>query len=108
MAFKYDITIEQGITFSKTFTRKVGDTPVDMTGMQAKAPIRTRDGLLLGEFICTVNGAAGEIVLGMDHLTTASLDFDTAIFDIDLWSGGNPIRRLMRGVVTLCKDVQDA
>lgn len=105
----YDITIEQGIAFSKSVTWKdENGTLIDMTGMTARAAVRTRDGLPLTEFICTVNGVAGEIVLGLSHITTAALDFDTAVYDLDILQGGVPIKRLLRGTVTLCKDVLDA
>lgn len=116
MAGKYDLVIEQGITYSKTFTRTVysipGDetsprTPVDMTGMEARGAIRSRDGVLISTFLCTVNGAAGEVVLGLTHLTTALLDFGTAIYDVDLMRDGVPVKRFLRGMVTLCKDVID-
>lgn len=108
MSGKYDFTIEQGITFSKTVTWKdESDTPVDMTGMTANAAVRTRDGLPITEFVCTVNASDGEIVLGLPHTTTGVLDFDTAIYDLDVLQGGVPIKRLLRGVVTLCKDVPD-
>lgn len=116
MAGKYDLVIEQGITYSKTFTRTVysipGDEtspriPVDMTGMDARASIRSRDGLPIATFFCTVNGAAGEVVLGLTHLDTAALDFGTAIYDVDLMRDGVPVKRFLRGMVTLCKDVLD-
>ena len=113
---KYNLSIEQGITFSKTFTRTVlsipGDDkspriPVDMTGVEARGSIRSRDGLPIATFLCTVNGAAGEVVLGLTHLTTAELDFGTAVYDVELLRDGAPFKRFLRGIVTLCKDVID-
>jgi hypothetical protein len=104
----YDFTIEQGITFSKTVTWKdETGAVVNMTGMDAKMAIRTRDGLPIVEAICTVSGAAGQVVIGLTHLATAALDFDTAIYDLDILQGGVPIKRLLKGMVTLCKDVPD-
>lgn len=116
MAFDYPLYIDQGIAFTKTFTRKTYSipedktsplVPVDMTGMEAKGVIRTRDGELIATLICTVNGAAGQVVIGLPHTTTAAFDFGTAIADVDLWAGGVPVRRFMRSTVTLCKDVLD-
>lgn len=116
MAGNYDLVIEQGITYSKTFTRTVysipGDKdspriPVDMTGMEAHGVIRSRDGELIATLLCTVNGAAGEVVLGLTHLTTAALEFGTAVYDVDLMRDGVPVKRFLRGVVTLCKDQLD-
>ncbi|TFC63717.1 hypothetical protein E3O62_02500 [Cryobacterium sp. TMT2-15-1] len=116
MSGTYDFTIEQGITFSKTVSWSVHQDPtnplsplipVNMTGMEAKMAIRTRDGLPIVEPLCTVNGVAGEIVIGMPYTVTAALDFDTAIHDLDIFQGGVPIKRLLRGMVTLSKDVPD-
>lgn len=117
MTGQYALTIEQGIVFTKSFkwmtltdpsNPNSPRIPVDITGMTAKAPIRTRDGLLLGEFLCTVNGAAGEVVLGLSDQQTAEFEFDTAIADIDLHrADGARVKRLLRMTVTLCRDVED-
>ncbi|TFB85845.1 hypothetical protein E3O44_12650 [Cryobacterium algoricola] len=104
----YNFTIEQGITFIKTVTWKdIDGSPIDMTGMEAKCAIRTRDGVAIAEPSCMVNGVAGEIVIGLTHISTAELDFGTAVYDLDILQGGVPIKRLLRGTVTLCKDILD-
>jgi hypothetical protein len=116
MTATYDFTIDQGITFAKTFYWKVREDPLDddsplipinMTGMTAHMAIRTRDGLPIAEPLCTVNGSEGEIVVGLPHTVTGALDFDTAIHDLDVWQDGVPIKRLLVGQVTLQKDVPD-
>lgn len=109
MAGRYDFPIEQGITLSKTVTWKdESGNPVNLTGMEVEGSIRSRDGLAIAQLECIIsNPAAGEILIGLDHETTGALDFSTAVYDLDVWQGGVPIKRLLRGVVTLCTDVEN-
>jgi hypothetical protein len=77
--------------------RRVHGLPINMTGMEAKMAIRTRDGLLIAEPICAVDSVADEIVIGMPHTVTADLDFDTAIHDLDVLQGEGLSSGCLRG-----------
>lgn len=115
-AFRVNLSIDQGSDFDRTFTLKNGPaesrTPVDLTGytarMQVRQDIDDEDPLLE---LTTENGgivlgdAAGTIQLVLTATQTAGLDFDSAVYDLELVSGAGRVRRLMRGVVTLSREV---
>lgn len=111
-AIKVNLTIEQGATYDKSWTWKVGKPllPVDMTGYTGRMQIRpaiesaiilldlsTGSGLTLG--------SDGVVRIQIDAVTTAALNFTTkAYYDLEVSSGGL-VRRLMQGTVTLAPNV---
>lgn len=118
---KYDITIEQGANLDITTTwyssyneqSKTG-TVVDITGYSARMKIKKKKedtnelveltdgngGIILG-------GAAGTIQIVMTAAATTDLDFDKAVYDLELISGSGVVTRFLEGVVTLSKQVTD-
>lgn len=107
----YNITIEQGATFSRTITvSNPDDTPYDLTGFTARMHIRrditsstimmqltTENGRI------TLSGEDGEVVLSISAADTATIDRN-GVYDLELVSGGE-VHRLIRGAVHLIPEV---
>lgn len=110
MAGKYNITIEQGATYTKTFTWKDSDgNAVDLTGYSGRMHIRenykTEDVLLDVEPYMTLGGAAGTISITISDDITSALTFDSAVYDLELEDSDGVVTRLLEGSVTLSKEV---
>lgn len=112
MAGRYDLTIEQGATFTKTFTWKQSGAAVDLTSYHARMQIRetkdattalvdlddqTKGGIVLG-------GVAGTIAVTISATATAALSFDTAFYDLEMVLS-TVVTRLLEGEVYLSKEV---
>lgn len=99
----YDMTCQQGATFTKSITWKdsAGD-PVDLTGYTARMQVRadpdtaeileltTSGGITLG-------GVAGTIALLASAATTAALAPGIYRYDLELVSGAGVVTRLLQG-----------
>lgn len=106
------ITIEQGATFDPVMTWKdENGTPIDLTGYTARMHIREdiddatyiRESTTAnGEIV--LGGIAGTITFAISAEATAALTFDTGVYDLELVNG-NDVTRLLRGDVTLSKEV---
>lgn len=113
-AAKYDFTIEQGATFSKTFTWKDSTkTAVNLTGYTARMSIKlTKDDTTAIKSLLstgtspniTLGGVAGTIIVAMTATETAALNFDKALYDLEMVNGVT-ITRLLEGDITLSKEV---
>jgi len=110
----YDITIEQGATFTRTLTWKdENEDAVNLTGYSARLQMResveavdtfiditsgnSPDDIALG-------GAAGTIIIAISATTTAALT-QGGVYDLELVSGAGVVTRLLQGNVTLSKEV---
>jgi len=108
-AGRNNLTIEQGATFSRTWTWLAGDVPVDLTGYTADAQIRQHPTsgtvvLDLASYL-TLGGAAGTILLEIPDETTATFTIPApAYWDLHLIVGG-VITRLLEGKVYLSEGV---
>lgn len=104
----YDFGIDQGATLGKVFTIKNSDgTLFNLAGYAAVFEAKTtysdespiisltteNGGIVLG-------GADGTVTLVMSADDTAALDFNQAIYNLDLISPDNTVWRILRG--TLC------
>lgn len=113
MAAYYDILIEQGATFQKTFTWKGSDeVAVDLTGYTARMQIRKKksstdfeheattenDGITLG-------GSAGTVEVVISAADTADFEFTRAVYDLELVDGDGIVTRLVEGDVSVSKEV---
>tara|TARA_Y100000361_G_scaffold67358_1_gene59277 strand:+ start:162 stop:548 length:387 start_codon:yes stop_codon:yes gene_type:complete len=121
----YNFTIEQGATFRRTFKYKDSTgTPIDLAlhdpRMQIRNTINSSDFIVSIEetgatktdgsivsnskfVVSTVN--TGEFSLVIDADTTASMSFDTAVYDIEIKDNLNEVTRLLQGKVKLSKEV---
>lgn len=106
------ITIEQGATFDPVMTwRDETGEPIDLTGYSARMQIRATidDAGALhesttnnGEIV--LGGIAGTITFNITAATTEAFTFDCGVYDLELVNG-NDVTRLLRGDVTLSKEV---
>lgn len=112
MSGHYDLTVEQGATFTVTLTWTVDGSPVDLTGYDARAQVRsmvtsasTLVDLTVGDGI-TLGGAAGTIALAISATDTAALPAPFAgVWDLEVESGAGVVTRLLAGAVTVTPEV---
>lgn len=117
-AGKYNFAIEQGADFVRTFIWKDSSgNPIDLTGYKAEMKIKlspahtehlvwltSETGIGLPGGI-ELGGANGSIVIKIDHLDTAKLNFNEAFYDLELTSADGNVIRLLEGRVTLSKEI---
>ena len=121
----YNFTIEQGATFRRTFKYKDSTgTPIDLALQDPRMQIRNTinssdfiisieetgatktDGSIVSNSNFTVSTVnTGEFSLVIDADTTASMSFDTAVYDIEIKDNLNEVTRLLQGKIKLSKEV---
>jgi hypothetical protein len=127
----YNFTIEQGTTFKRTFKYKdangdainlnLHDVRMDIrpsidsstTILDINDTLTTKiDGSTTTDTIFTITSAsvdapANEINLTIDADTTASMSFDTAVYDIEISDDSTPkvVTRILQGKIKLSKEV---
>ena len=112
-ATTYDLTIEQGATFSLVITYKDNDTPVSLVGYTARMQVRStmESATVLIELTTgadariVLGGAAGTITMTISATDTAALTAGRAVYDLELISGGGVVTRLIQGVCTISRNV---
>lgn len=113
MAAYYDILIEQGATFLKTFIWKDSEEePVDITGYTARMQIRRKKSSTSAEYSATTeNGGitlgdtAGTVVVTIPATDTAEFEFTKGVYDIELVDPQGGVTRLIEGGVEVSKEV---
>lgn len=112
-AGKYDITIEQGATFSLVLSWKDSQgNPIDLTGYTAKMDVRrsysSSDTLLSlrtnGEGI-QIQELNGKINLSASAELTEKLPPVSAVYDLELTSPGGIVTRLLEGRVVISPEI---
>ena len=116
-AGKYDITIEQGATFTLPISYKdSNDAVIDLSsGYTARMRIKesvggtllasTESGDSTGATITIALASSGNnITISMNATNTAALNFDHAVYDLELVSG-SVVDRIIQGRVKLAKEV---
>jgi hypothetical protein len=115
-AGRYDLYIEQGATYTKVFTWYASPgVPVDLTNYTALCQIRYSvddDTVLLASdstpagITITLGGALGTITMGIAASISNALDFDIAVWDINLtYTPTGVVTRLLEGEVKFSKAV---
>jgi hypothetical protein len=115
-AGKYNLEIEQGATFTKSFTvKQPGGTPVDLTGytvrMMARAnyddpaPLITLSTISPPAGITLTDPDGGQFQIALTAAQTAALNFSKILYDLEIVSGAGVVTRLLEGSVTLIKEV---
>jgi hypothetical protein len=105
----YNFTIQQGATWTRTLTWKIDGVAVNLTGYTARMQLREAGTLVIE--LTTANGrialggAAGTITLTITAADTTALNFKTALYDLELVSGGGVVTRLLEGRVFLSREV---
>ncbi len=99
-AGKFNITIEQGATFSKTLTIKdANGDAINLTGKTFASKLRRKptDATAAATFTFTVvNAAAGQVRWSMSATTTAGLIPEYHYYDLEMTDGAT-VTRLMEG-----------
>lgn len=106
----YNITIEQGATYSQTFTWKVNKNAVDLTGYSARMKFKpTKKAIEIITLTSPSGGitvnSSGQIAVTMSATTTNSLVDGTYLYDLELESSGGVVTRLLRGEVTVIPNI---
>jgi len=111
---KHDFVIKQGSNFSRLiqWVDKDGD-PTDLTGLEARMKVKeTKDGAQIAEW--KTDGATtlviqsiplGLILINVPAATTAALDFDRAVYDLELYDASANVYCILEGNITLNKEV---
>jgi hypothetical protein len=112
---RYDITIYQGTTYSRTFAFRQanGTTPIDLTGYEARMQIRESvdsETVLLelttepANGRLTINGAAGTVAALVSATDTSAIAWTEGVYDLELVDGLN-VSRPLYGKVRVSPEV---
>ena len=111
----HNIKVEQGATFSQTFTWKISANPVDLTGYTARLKVRdtARRPSAANEMISltspsggiVLGGAAGTIAVTISASATASLLAGKYVYDLELVAPNTTVTRLIKGTFTVLSEV---
>jgi len=111
-ATTYDLTIEQGATFSLVITYKDNGVAVNLTGYTARMQVRatlesasTLVELTTANSRIALGGTAGTITLTISATDTAALTAGRGVYDLELVSGSGIVTRLLQGVATISRNV---
>jgi hypothetical protein len=111
-AAKYNLTIEQGATFKKSVTINNATTGLvrDLTGYTVRGMVRLSydDVTPIATFTCIISAPlTGVFTFELSSVITAALDFEVAVYDLELvQTGSSPenVERIMQGNVYLSKE----
>ena len=122
-AAKYDFDIEQGSSFTISFTYKDStNTVVNISNWCARIIMTTSDnqtityssGITSSSYKMSLDGPNGKITLLLPAITTNNFTFKTAKYDLELESddvlysgGGNYTNRILYGVITIVKRISN-
>jgi hypothetical protein len=122
-AAKYDFDIEQGSSFTISFTYKDStNTVVNISNWCARIIMTTSDnqtityssGTTSSDYKMSLDGPTGKITLLLPAITTNNFTFKTAKYDLELESddvlysgGGNYTNRILYGVITIVKRISN-
>jgi len=107
----YDMTIDQGATYTLTVTWKIATVAVDITGYTARLQAR-HSTASTSTFISltdsaglTLGGVNGTILVTLTATETAAITEKFGVYDLELESAGGVVTRLLRGAVTISQEV---
>jgi hypothetical protein len=105
VAGTYNITCNQGATFSRTITwTDSAKNAINITGYSARMQVRSAATsstvvleLTTANSRISLGGVAGTVTLTVDAATTANLTPALYVYDLELVSGGGVVTRLIEG-----------
>ena len=111
-AGQYDITCDQGATFSRVITWKNSNgTPIDLTNYTARLQVRSNypSSTVLLDLTTenggiTLGGVLGTITLAATATATAAIAADEYVYDLELITGSN-VTRVVEGSFTVTPEV---
>ena len=120
-AARYDFDIEQGSSFTISFTYKDNtNAVVNISNWCARIIMTTSDnqtiiyssGITSSSYKMSLDGPNGKITLLLPAVTTNDFTFKTAKYDLELESddplyigGGNYTNRILYGLITIVKRI---
>lgn len=115
-AAKLNLSIEQGATWRHCLALKAGPgataPALDLTGYLARLQLRSElSSVTVLLDLSSSNGRisitplAGQLDLYISATDTAALDFDRAVYDLEIESTGGEVTRVLQGVITLNRQV---
>jgi tRNA threonylcarbamoyladenosine modification (KEOPS) complex Pcc1 subunit len=112
-AATHNFLIEQGTTFTKSFIWKDSTgSVISLTGFTARMQIRQNVSASSALLTATTeNGKIdivddqGKIIISLSATDTAALNFNTAVYDLELISSASEVTRLVGGTITLSLEV---
>ena len=111
MAFSYNLILNQGETFQKTFTYKSGGVAVDLSSHTARMQVRSSYDAT--STLIDITSGAGDITLASNgvmvitiasSVTTALAAPNTGVYDLEIVLSG-VVTRLLQGNVTITPEV---
>lgn len=108
----YNITAEQGSTFTRTITwRDASTTPVNLTNCTAKMQVRksmdapTAVLTLTSTTGITINGAQGVLALEVAAAKMAQVPAGTYVYDLEVTHPAGRVTRILEGKFTVTREV---
>lgn len=118
MAGKLNLKINKGETFRYTLKwLDENEVPIDITGYDARMHIRPEidsdtillkfasDPLLNPDGEITITPVTGEIVLYLGATQTADIDWESGVYDLEMYVSPDEVIRLIEGKVVVTKEV---
>ena len=112
MADNYQISIDQGATYSLALTYKDSNgTAINLTGYTAAMQIRTSYESsstvisLTSSSGIVITAATGLLTINITSTQTAALTPGTYVYDLEITSGANVVTRLIQGSVMVSAEV---
>ena len=107
MAFKANITIDQGTDFSTSIdvTDENGDI-VDLAGYTGAAQLRKHyTSSTATDFTVAITPGSGLVTLSMNAATTNAISAGRYVYDCELTDDNGTVSRLIEGVITVTPGV---
>ena len=95
----FDINIDSGGDFTFSFTiYDEGSTPIDLTNAVVSAQLREYpEGTETTDFVCTHNGAGGQITVSMAHEATAAIGYSYGWYTVQVTFLNGHIEEILHG-----------
>lgn len=106
-AAKYDITLDQGSTFTLQITlQQPAGTPINLSGYTIRSQIRkSYTGSLIEEFTCAiVTAASGIFQMALTAEETKLLTEAEYVYDVEISISGN-VTRVLEGTIYVSPEV---
>lgn len=106
MAQKLNLIIDQGSTFSTSFT--VNDdagSPIDFTGYSGSAQIRKHYTSTNAVSFTVSANSSGGVTLTLNSNSTANIEAGRYVYDVELIAPANTTSRVVEGIVTVTPQV---
>lgn len=109
-AGKYNMLIQQGVSYNQTITLKdsITGTPVDISGCSAAAMIRGNYNDVEPAAIFTTfigSGTDGAIQISLTPSQTSNIAIERGLYDIELTYPNGTKDRILQGNVVISKEV---